>query len=370
MEKRAFGKTGLSTSLLGFGGFHLLEIPFKEADYLLNRYLDEGGNYIETAAGYGEGRSELKIGKAVGQRRDEYVLVTKSGDRDKAGCAASIERSLGYLQTDHVDVLLMHAVSTMAELETLLAPGGAMEAAEQARQAGKVRFIGISMHGVPDVLIRALKQYPFEAVMTTINYYDRFNFPEIEGQLVPLAHEKGSAIILMKPVGDGLLWKSAGPAFRYAFSRNVSVVVSGINNRAMLESDLRYLADYTPMTPAEEDELFMTAPELGNYVCRQCGKCLPCPQGLNIPEIFKYEGYFDRQMADGVINDPAEFALKERLRFWFSNSEQAKQLYSALEVKADQCNDCRECLPRCPYHIDIVSKMAMVDYKLGEKNIF
>jgi predicted aldo/keto reductase-like oxidoreductase len=370
MQKRAFGKTGLTTSLLGFGGFHLLEIPFSEVDYLLNRYLDEGGNYIETAAGYGDGRSELKIGKAVGRRRDEYILVTKSGDRDKAGCQASIERSLGYLQTERVDVLLMHGVGSMAELETILGPGGAMEAAEQARRDGKLGHIGISMHGVPDVLICALNQYPFAAVMTTINYYDRFNFPEIEDQLVPLAHEKGAAIILMKPVGDGLLWKSAGPAFRYAFSRDVSVVVSGINNRAMLESDLGYLAAYTPMTAAEEEDLFLNAPELGDYVCRLCGKCLPCPQGLNIPEIFKYEGYFDRQMADGVITDPAEFALKERLRFWFGNDDLAKERYAALEVKADRCNACGECLPRCPYHIDIVRKMGLVDYKLGEKNIF
>jgi uncharacterized protein len=370
MEKRDFGKTGLKTSLLGFGGFHLLEIPLSEASYLLNRYLDAGGNYIETAAGYGDGESEMRIGKSVSQRRNEFVLVTKSGEREKTGCMASIERSLGYLQTDHIDLLLMHAVGTMDELDTILGPGGAMEAAEEARRAGKVNHIGLSMHGVPYVLIRALKEYPFEAVMTTINYYDRFNFPEIEDVLVPLAHEKGAGIILMKPVGDGLLWKSAQPAFRYAFNRDVSTVVAGINNREMLETDLQFVETYTPMSAAELDDLFTNAPELGNYVCRQCGKCLPCPQGLNIPEIFKYEGFFDRQMADGVITNAAEYALKERLRFWFGNREIAKQHYDSLAVKADQCNGCKECMPRCPYGIDIVRKMAMVDYKLGSNRLF
>ncbi|MHB8062119.1 MAG: aldo/keto reductase, partial [Ruminiclostridium sp.] len=89
MEKRNFGKTGLKTSILGFGGFHLLEIPVAEAHYLLNRYLDKGGNYIETAASYGDGESERKIGLSIADRRSEYILATKTGERTKRKCLAS-----------------------------------------------------------------------------------------------------------------------------------------------------------------------------------------------------------------------------------------------------------------------------------------
>lgn len=370
MEKRAFGKTGLQTSILGFGGFHLLEIPVSEAKYLLNRYLDAGGNYIETAASYGNGESERKIGESISHRRNDYILATKTGERTKDSCLSSLDNSLRNLKTDHVDLFIMHAVGTMEELHTILSSGGALEGAQQAKQEGKIKNIGISMHGQPDVLIKALKEYPFDAVMTTINYYDHFNFPEIQDELLPLAEEKGSAVILMKPIADGLLWRSAKNGFQYAFSQPVSIVVTGINNREMLETDLQYAEEYKQMTPEEIELLYKEAPELGTYVCRQCNECLPCPEGIPIPEIFKYEGYYDRQMADGIITNASDFALKERLRFWFGNTDMAMERYSKLEVKGDKCTECGICNPKCPYGLDIIRKLSIADYKLAGKKIY
>ncbi|MBN2558200.1 MAG: aldo/keto reductase [Clostridia bacterium] len=369
MERRDFGSTGMRTSILGFGGFHLLEIPVAEASYLLNRYLDAGGNYIETAASYGNGESEIKIGMAVSHRRDEFILATKTGERTAKGCADSLDRSLANLRTDHVDLFIMHGVGTIGELDAILAPGGAIGAAEAARKDGKIRFIGISMHGQPDVLINALERYPFDAVMTTINYYDRFNFPEIEEVLVPLAKSKGAAVILMKPIADGYLWKSAEKAFRYAFCRDVPLVVSGMNNREMLEKDIGYAESFVPMTAEEEEELFETAPELGNYVCRQCGRCMVCPEGIPIQDIFRLEGYYDRQMHDGIVRDAADYALRQRLRFWFGNREMAKQGYEMIVNNADRCTGCGKCMPLCPYGIDIIYKLDVASYKLGGRKI-
>lgn len=367
MKKRALGSTGLEVSELGFGGFHLLEIPLADCRALLNAYLDAGGSYVETAASYGDGESEIKIGKSIAHRRDEYVLATKSGKRDKDGFLADLNRSLENLCTDHVDLVFMHAVGSMEELRQILSPGGAMQGFEEARAAGKAHHVGISMHGQPDVLIEAIRTWPFEAVMTTINYYDRQNFPEIEDVLVPLARERGIGIVLMKPVADGLLYRSAEAAFRYAIDRPVSVVVAGINSREMLETDLRYFASHRPMTADEVEELFRTAPELGDTVCRQCGKCVPCPQEIDIPMVFRLEGWFDRQMSDGRMTDTAWFALKERLKGWFGNAQRAKETYEAVAVKADQCTACGLCTPKCPYGIDIIEKLRMADYKLSGK---
>jgi predicted aldo/keto reductase-like oxidoreductase len=264
----------------------------------------------------------------------------------------------------------MHAVGTRQDLDAILAPGGALEGAAQAIRDGKARFVGLSMHGQPDVLIQALHAYPFAAVMTGINYYDHFNFPETQDTLVPLAREKNAAMILMKPLADGLLWKSAPQALRYAFSQPVSVVVTGINDRQMLERDLRYAEEFVPMTAEETEALYHDAPELGTYVCRQCGLCLPCPEGIDIPAVFKLEGYYDRQMGDGNVTDTAEYALKDRLRFWFGNREMAMDLYRDLPVKADRCTACGDCSPRCPYGLDIVRKLGIADYKLSKKPIY
>ncbi|MCL2034844.1 MAG: aldo/keto reductase [Oscillospiraceae bacterium] len=368
MEYRVLGKTGLKTSVLGFGGFHLLEIPLKEAEYLLGAYLDAGGSYIETAASYGDGESERKIGRSVMHRRDDFVLVSKTMERGKAEAAAEIDRTLRNLNTGYLDMLLMHAVGTIDELDRLLAEDGAYAAAVEAKKAGKVGHIGISMHGWAGALIEAVKRDRFEAVMATINYYDRFNFPEIEGELLPLANEKGLGMILMKPVGDGWLYQSAEQAFRYAFTRPVSVVVAGINNRQMLKADLKFAESYQPMSKADEEALFMTARELGDYVCRQCGKC-SCPRGVDIQEIFAAEGYFDRQMMRGTVQDTAEYSMMERLRFWFGNKELGKARYDRLgkNKKADVCNQCGECIPMCPYGINIPYKLGLADYKLADK---
>lgn len=362
MKKRELGKTGLELSLVGFGGFHLIEIESKEAEHLLNAYLDRGGNYVETAASYGDGNSERKIGRAISGRRNDYFLATKCGLREAHAAEALIDRSLKNLQTDHVDILFMHGVQTHAELEQVLGPGGEIEAAEKAKKAGKVRFIAISGHGRQPVLEEAVKRYPFDVLMTGFNYFDRFNFPATEGSLIAACQERGVGLLGMKSVADGYLYRSWEPAIRYALSLPIASLVLGMNTREMLEKDLALAEKFSPMPEADREKLFETAPELGDYVCRQCGKCRV--NGFDPAEVFLLEGLFDRQMDDRRVDDTAQYALRERLRFWFNQTEEAKAEYAALPTRVDPGQDYSKLNELCPYGIDIDRKLKIAHDKL------
>jgi uncharacterized protein len=365
MQKRQLGKTGLELSVLGIGGFHLCEIPTADAAALLNSYLDEGGNYLETAAGYGDGISEIRIGRTVAHRRDAFVLATKSAKRDAAGFAAELDRSLASLRTDHVDIAFIHGIQTPAEIDEVLAPGGAMEAAEAARKAGKVRFIGVTGHGRPDGLMHALGRHAFDVLMTGFNYLDRFNFPGIERDLVPLARERGTGLLAMKALADGYLYRSPEPALRYALALPVASVVVGANNLALLKKDIAIAASWSPMNGAEREELFLSAPELGDYVCRLCGRCRE--ESFDPEQVFLLEGMFDRQMDDGRVDDAARYALRERLKHWFGQAERARDDYTALPMKVDPERDYRHLNERCPYSIDVDRKLKLAHGKLSRE---
>jgi len=369
MRQRRLGKTGLEVSMLGLGGFHLLEIPTPEAVSLIDYYLDSGGNYLETAASYGDGESEVKLGKVIRRRRDACILATKTGARDAGGAAKSLERSLRNLNTDHIDILFMHSVSSIEDLDRILGPGGAMEFVERARRNGKVRYVAISVHGQPGSLITALRRYPFDAAMATLNYYDRCNFPELETELIPLCREKDTGLLAMKAMADGFLWRSVPAALRYVWSLDrLATIVAGANSRAMLEQDIQCANEFQPMSGEEVAELFRHAPELGNYVCRQCATCPVCNLCGRVPvkDVFRLEGYFDRQMRDGDPRTPPEFALRDRLRFWYENRNLARAEYGRLGIDASKiCGDCRKCDGKCPYGLPVRFKLRHAHYKLS-----
>ena len=370
MQKRKLGETGLEISLLGFGGFHLIEVPADKAASLLNYYLDQGGNYLETAAAYGDGESEKKVGEVVKQRRDEIILASKTGVRDAEGAMEEIDRSLKNLQTDHLDIIFMHGVGDKADLESILEPGGSLEAAKKAKEIGKVKHIGITGHGQPDVLIEALKTGEFEVMMTHFNYFDKFNFPKLENELLTLVEEKNIGTLCMKPLADGFLWQNVEDAFRYVFSLPIDAVVTGMNNREMLEMDLKLVEEFEPMTEEEKEELFSDADELGDYVCRQCNDCSVSQKfGENIKDVFRMEGYYDRQMYDGSPRNPADYALRDRLRFWFGDKELAEERYKKLDIKAADLLEEKAGFKDCKYGLDVKNKLEITDYKLGESKV-
>ena len=364
MKTRRLGRTNLQLSLLGLGGYHLVEVPFKEAVALINYYLDKGGNYLEVAELYGHGDSEKKVGEVMKTRRQECILATKSRNRTKKGILTSINESLKNLNTDWVDIFFIHELNRPEVLQEIAAPGGALEGIEKAKKEGKIRFVAFSNHATPSVALEAIKAYPFDAFMVPLNYFDYFNFPQWEYELLPEAQKRDLGIVAMKPLVDGFLWKSYEKALRYTLTLPVGCVVTGANTRDYLEKDIKIANEFVPLSQKEREELFRDAPELGNYVCRQCRDCLPCPEGIDIPGIFLLEGQFDRQMKDGVVRDPAEYALRDRLRFWYGNQEYAQKDYQNLKVKATACTECGICEPKCSYDLPIINKLKIAHQKL------
>jgi aryl-alcohol dehydrogenase-like predicted oxidoreductase len=170
MERRRLGRLGRENSVLIFGGAALGEVTEDEADVAIRRALDAGVDHFDTAADYGD--SELHYGRWMPEIREEIFLSTKTGDRDGEAARRSIERSLERLQVDSVDLLQLHAVGDLADLDRATASGGALEAAIQAKEECLVGAIGITGHGheAPATHLEALNRYPFDTVLTPWNY--------------------------------------------------------------------------------------------------------------------------------------------------------------------------------------------------------
>jgi len=170
MERRRLGRVGRENSVLVFGGAALSEVGEDEADRAISLALEAGVDHFDTAADYGD--SELHYGRWMPEIRDRIFLSTKTGDRDGAAARRSIERSLERLRVDRVDLIQLHAVGDLADLDRATARGGALEAAVAAKDEGLVGAVGITGHGheAPATHLEALRRYPFETVLTPWNY--------------------------------------------------------------------------------------------------------------------------------------------------------------------------------------------------------
>src|SRR3954469_11746449 len=207
LPHRPLGKTGVQVPILGYGTaplghIKLGDIPLlNKSARLLNHAIDQGITYLDTSPDYG---SQPKLGEVMKTRRDEVFLATKINKRRKDDVLKELQQNLKELQTDHVDLIQVHAVNAMADLEAALAPDGALSALEQARRQGMTRFIGITGHARPQVLAHALERYDFDTVLVATGAIDRLvSGPETV--LLPLAQRRNVGVIAMKVFGHGCL---------------------------------------------------------------------------------------------------------------------------------------------------------------------
>ena len=322
MKYNILGKTGLKVSHLGFGGIPIQRIDAEGTRVLMHKMKDMGINYIDSARGYTV--SEEYIGYALEGIRENFILATKSMARDKESFARDIDISLKNFRTDYIDLYQFHNPN-MAQLEQILAPGGAMEAMLEAKAAGKIGHIGITLHSL-DVFRKVVEYDWVESVMFP------YNIVETQGEeMIAKCKEKNIGFIAMKPLAGGAI-EDATLAMRFICANDgVSVVIPGMAEEMELRQNLAAADDMSALSDEELAAMEKIRKELGNNFCRRCGYCAPCTAGIGIPAALVAEGY----------------ALRYDLR------EYGEKRYEASGAPASSCVDCGLCEERCPYHLPI-----------------
>jgi aryl-alcohol dehydrogenase-like predicted oxidoreductase len=256
MEKRVFGRTGESFPILSFGAQRIVDghgCSEEEAVRMLHYALDRGIRYFDTAWIYSQGQSEERLGRVVRERRKEMWIATKSRGRTREEAMGQLEESLKRLQTDHVDEWRMHNVWDMTELDKITAPGGALEAAVQAREQGKVRYLSISGHSNPRVLVEALNRFPFDSALVAVSPLDHFILSFAE-EFLPAANARGLAIVGMKALALGALGACYDRAVRYCLALPVSTTIVGMESMDQLKKNLTVAENFRPLTDEERLE--------------------------------------------------------------------------------------------------------------------
>lgn len=326
MEYTVLGKTGLKISPVGFGGIPIQKVDAPQVRKLMHLAMEQGINYVDTARGYTV--SEEYLGYALEGIREHFVLATKSMSRTKEAMAQDIDISLKNLRTDYIDLYQIHNPGEK-DLQQVTAPGGALEALLEAKAAGKIGHIGITLHSA-DLFRKALELPWVETIMFP------YNIVETQGeQMIAACKEKNIGFICMKPLAGGAL-ENATLAMRFISQNpNVSVVIPGMAEEKEILQNVSAVEDKHPLTQEEQAEIEEIRNTLGTQFCRRCNYCAPCSVGISIPSVFLFTGYFKR------------YDLKK----W------AYERYTAMGKNAADCIGCGDCESRCPYGLPIRQMM-------------
>ena len=321
LPQRRLGKTDLHVTVVGFGGIPIQIVPESVAIAAVRKAYDLGVNFFDTARGYTN--SEERIGKALKGR--ECFIATKSGNREAEDIYRDVERSLANLHRRRIDLYQLHGINNDDELDSVLAPGGAVEGLRRARDEGKVAHIGITGHR-RETLVNAVKRCDdFASVQVPFNLVE----DDILDNLVPLCAERDVGIIAMKPVGGGN-FTNAPLAVKWCIAQPITVAIPGMATAREVEENVAAAQD-RELTAEERAAVDRMRSELSQRTCRRCRYCEPCPQGVQITSLLHGRSIIRRMGA-------------ARWKEW-----------GAVDViaSADLCRECRECLAKCPYELPI-----------------
>ena len=322
MRQTVLGKSGLEVSAVGFGGIPIMRLDHNDAVNVIRHALDLGVTFIDTATGYGD--SQTKIGAAIYDRREGLVIASKSPATEKAPMAADIAQARKELQTDVIDLFQLHCVSNMEVWDTIRGPGGALEALLEAKDAGYVRHIGFTAHGI-DVALALATEDVFETVQFPFNLVTC----ELGERLLPVARENGLGFIVMKPMCGGQ-FDDAELAFKFLNGFPDLVAIPGIETAQEIEQVVSVVESGQTLVGDDKARADEIVARLGKQFCRRCGYCQPCPEDVGITSALVFESMAKRfpddlgaSIAKGVVGSAAK------------------------------CTECGQCEDKCPYELPI-----------------
>jgi aryl-alcohol dehydrogenase-like predicted oxidoreductase len=300
---RTLGRTGEKVSAIGVGGFHLgLISDADESVRIVRTAIDHGITFLDNCWDYNEGQSEIRMGKALkdGYRHRAFIM-TKVDGRSKKEAAKQIEQSLRRLQTDHVDLMQFHEVIRFEDPDRIFAADGAIEAFLEAKQAGKLRFIGFTGHKDPHVHLYMLEtaarhNFQFDTVQMPLNLMDA-HFRSFQHHVLPVLVKNNIGVLGMKSVGAGVILQSktvtAIECLHYAMNLPTSVVITGMDKMEILEQAIQAARTFRPLSEDEVAKLLAKTAPVAAY-----GKF----------ELFKTTSHHDStaKNPDWLGEDPAE----------------------------------------------------------------
>jgi uncharacterized protein len=261
MIYRELGTTGERVSAIGMGGYHLgKQTDAAESIRLMHTGIDRGITFLDNCWDYNDGISEVRMGQALRNGyREKVFLMTKMDGRTATEYNKQLEQSLGRLQTDVIDLVQFHEIIRMEDPDRIFAPGGAIEAAIAARQAGKIRYIGFTGHKDPAVHLRMLEtaqkhSFHFDTVQMPINVMDA-HFRSFTNEVMPVAIKQGIGVLAMKTFGDHFILASNTvqpiEALHYGLTQPVSVVITGIDSTQILDQAFEAVRTFKPLNAAQ-----------------------------------------------------------------------------------------------------------------------
>jgi predicted aldo/keto reductase-like oxidoreductase len=251
IEKRSLGKTGEMLSVIGFGGITVMNSTPGNASQIVAEAISRGINYFDVAPSYGN--AEIKLGPALEPYRKNVFLACKTGERSRKGSRKELEQSLKNLKTDHFDLYQLHAVTTMKDVDSIFAPGGAIETFREARDEGKVRFLGFSAHSV-EAALALMDRFDFDTILFPVNYV-MWNAGNFGPQALEKAKEKNMGVLALKSMAKGP-WKTDADKTTYP-----KCWYEPLTNDDEILTTLRFTLSHpvTALIPPGEQQLFRTA---------------------------------------------------------------------------------------------------------------